>query len=133
MRDEENYHGADRYFDCRTCLREFPVDARRGYWCGYIRRDKWVGDGPAHYLPAGAPQDIVTVCPGYSTTLPEIMEASRALDWRRDGMLAEFFAGDPVPSGARDCIDLLNYEIRSVERHAYRAAKAKGRRGADGG
>ncbi len=138
MRDEENFYGADRYWNCTTCLREFDVDTRRGYWCGYIRQDKWIGDGPGQQLPTGAPRNddpqekFPSVCPGYSTSLPEVIEASRALDWRRDGMLSEFFAGEPVPETAKTFIDLLSYEIRNVERHAYRAARIKGKKGTDG-
>lgn len=116
-------------------------DTRRSWWCGWIPRSEWILDGgqglsSGPQLPAGFPsgngeEPFPSVCPGYSTILPAVVETGRALTWRREGNLSEFYDGQPVNETAKFYMDILASEVARVERHAIRfgvsEAKKKGR------
>lgn len=72
-------------------------------------------------LPAGFPE--VDECPGYAIRLPEVLEASRALSWKQDGLLSEYFDGDQITPLAKDAVDIMGAEIKEVEAHAIRVAR----------
>lgn len=59
-----------------------------------------------------------TVCVGYTCTLPEVSEAARALGWRQDGHLKEFYDGEPLTPILKDALDILATEIKRVEAFA---------------
>lgn len=120
MRDEGDEWGSRRYYSCDTCKAENSIVVRRSWQCGYVPRADRGPDKPR--VPDGAPEDV-TVCPGYSTTLPEVLEAARALSWRHDGLIGEFFGGAPISERAKIYIDILDTQIREVERHAFRVAR----------
>ncbi len=58
------------------------------------------------------------MCVGYTTTLPEVLEAARALSWRQDGHLTDLYDGEPVTPQLRDSMDVVGVEIKRVEKHA---------------
>ncbi len=58
------------------------------------------------------------MCVGYSSTLPEVLEASRALSWRSDGQLKDLYDGEPITPQLRDAMDVVGVEIKRVEKHA---------------
>jgi hypothetical protein len=78
--------------------------------------------GMGFQLPPGAPES--TVCPGYSTSLPEVFEAGRALCWRKDSQLRELYDQRITPR-LRDAMDIFNLEIRRVERHEMSMIRQK--------
>lgn len=59
-----------------------------------------------------------TVCIGYTASLPEVLEAGRALSWRKEGQLKDFYDGEPIPQLAKDCIDILDTELQRVQAYA---------------
>lgn len=61
-----------------------------------------------------------SVCVGYTATLPEVLEASRALGWKRDGHLNEFYEGEPITEILRDAVDVIANECKAVEAYACR-------------
>lgn len=122
LRDDNAPLAAEQYYSCHPCKRRQSARERAGLWCGYLPRSQWIGDGPR--LPEGAPESesCPSICPGYSTTLPEVLEAARALGWRQDGLLSEFFGGEPLGARMKLYIDVLLTQVRGVERHAFRVA-----------
>ncbi len=62
------------------------------------------------------------ICPGYTTSLPDVYEAARALSWRRDGQLRECY-DVPVTQLLRDCVDILDGACKQQDRDRLREQK----------
>lgn len=124
MRQEQDgtpSHIASQYLNCAECT----VDpySKRLWHCGWIPSSQWIDEPMRPFAEVGA-----TVCPGYSTSLPVVIEASRLLSWRRDGelrsLLGERKDDDgsiaPLPAVASEAMDLLDVEAKGVEREMLR-------------
>ncbi len=61
-----------------------------------------------------------SVCPGYTTRLPEVIEAARALTWSKRGGLAPVYGPGRLPQVAIDAIDILESNINAVEARTFR-------------
>lgn len=112
---------ADDYLKCEPCMARCTRSELAAMACGWIPKGE--RDGSEFLHPEGAPD--VTVCPGYTTTLPQVIEASRALSWRQDGQLSDFYDGERLTDAVRDAMDIMASEVKAVERHALRKTKAK--------
>lgn len=110
--------GGGWYLTCDDCPHD--KQARRLIRCGWLPDAERVG-GMGEYPGA-------TVCPGYTTSLPEVYEAARALSWRRDGQLREFY-DVPLTALLRDCVDLLDAACKQQERDAMREQQNELERG----
>lgn len=118
LRDDGNDYAADRYLNCSRCLLENSLTVRSSWLCGFLPpRKRMKGARPP--IPAGFRGDV-TVCPGYTMSLPGARAIASCLSWRQDGVLAEYLDGEPLTDVARLGMDLLAGEIRQVERHALR-------------
>ena len=97
---------------CETCMESLSEDQRQLAKCGYAPpltdsrapfADAWHGLGYSGPKP--------TVCPGYSTSLPETIEIARArLHWSK-GSLREFCGGqstDALMLGIEICEGAIN-------------------------
>lgn len=113
---------ADDYLDCGACRRMTSRAQRAGMACGWMPESERTGYEFMH--PDGAPEDI-KVCPGYTVNLPEVNEAARALSWRQDGQLTEFYDGEKPTRPLRDAMDLIAAESKRVERHSLRETKKR--------
>lgn len=110
--------------DCNECKGMTNQELRRYMGCGWeppCKRTGAPGDG-SQGLPLGFPGSN-DECPGYLIALPEVLDAARALEWKREGLLRDYFDGDEITPLARDALDIIASEIKSVERHALRAAR----------
>ena len=81
---------------CETCMDRNPLETRQILGCGYEpppdERLRSVARIPTLLGSSTDP----TVCPGYSTRLPEVIEVARArLHWSK-GSLREFVGGNPT-------------------------------------
>ncbi len=104
QRDEAN--GA-WYLDCETCT--LGHEERRRFRCAFVaEKDR---------LPQSGPEHDANWCPGYTTSLPDVIEAARALSWRRDGQLGNFY---DLPVLLRDCVDILDVAAKQEERESMR-------------
>lgn len=63
------------------------------------------------------------VCPGYSSRLPEVIEAARALSWSKRGGVTPLYGSRELPACAVDAIDVLEGAANKVERATLRAAR----------
>lgn len=129
---DENDKSSDGYLYCNECLAGLPEEARRRMRCGYLP-DR--SSEPGFLPPIGWPEFSddpcvpFTVCPGYSSTLPEVFEVSRALSWsRRGGGLRDFYRRDypKISDELLILVDALDAEISRVERHSIREVRNKG-------
>lgn len=106
----ENVRDPDSWADCETCKLRKGRGERAGMGCGWLppkERGKFSMTTPYGPEP--------TVCVGYSVTLPEVLEAGRALGWKQDGHLTELYDGEPVTQSLRDAVDVLANECKKVE------------------
>jgi hypothetical protein len=85
--------------------------------CGYVPGA--VRKGPAFDGFEGE----LTTCVGYTTSLPEVVEASRARLWWDKGQLREWCEGDAPTPALRFCIEELEAQSHAMTAHA---AKPKG-------
>ena len=101
--------------------------------CPYDRADR--AEMSCGLLPAAersgefvAPDEwgmAVSVCPGYSTSLPQVEEVSRAHWWMEQGYLAERYEGEALTPQLMDAIEIYALEASKVR--AFAAPKPKGR------
>jgi hypothetical protein len=115
---------------------------RASWWCGWLPRKEWITKSlqglaagpplpsafPASLLEGQGDEPFPSVCPGYSTILPAVSEAARALSWRKEGMLSEFFDGEPLNEVVKDALDILAEQVALVERHAIRYGMQKAKK-----
>ena len=114
---------ADQYLNCTNCQTLCDSGTRKMWHCGWLPATAWCGIG--FRLPVGAPEP--TMCPGYTISLPEVIEAGRAMLWRNHGQLQELY-DVPITQALRDCVDILNFEIKRVERHELMVIKQRQKR-----
>lgn len=144
LKDDKAEQLAEQWYSCRKCLERVPRETRASWWCGWLARSEWVTESPQGLRvgpPAapGFPLDLFSsddetpfpsICPGYSTSLPAVIEANRALAWRMEGSLSDFYDGAPVNETAKVLMDTLATERLLVERHAFRFSMEKAKGGA---
>lgn len=85
-RDELTRAGQDSsaFLECTHCLKNVSRPARASWHCGYLpkadRKGYGFNGGPGTWPP-------YTVCPGYTTSLPQVFEVARARMWWDKGCL----------------------------------------------
>ena len=94
-------------FTCDDCDRYNDRATKRVFRCGWLPEKERTG-GMGEYPGS-------TICPGYTTSLPDVYEAARALSWRRDGQLRELY-DVPITQLLRDCVDVLDSSCKQTER-----------------
>lgn len=93
---------------CSACMQTFSSSKRQALGCAYERAVPWATPWTPVAMNASYRGTMPTVCPGYTTNLPEVVEAVRArVHWSK-GSLTTFTKGEP-PS------DALIYAIEIVE------------------
>lgn len=110
-----------RYFDCKTCMMKLEPDVRRkDFGCGYLPpwpdAEPWDHDGREE--SSDERDDLgrlhVPICPGYVCGLPEVVEASSAHLFLKNGGLAQFCDGEPPTPALRDAVTILEAEYGRV-------------------
>lgn len=117
------------YGNCTECLEHFTRHQRAGMHCGYLPERERYGRPLQPVCSVEA-----SVCYGYSTSLPEVQEAHRALSWRKDGALAEYLGGRMPTPVLRDAMDILSSAIAETQGEVRRRLKEQHeerRRGAE--
>jgi hypothetical protein len=85
--------------------------------CGFLERSK--------HLAGERPFPEAEVCPGYSTRLPEVLEASRALAWSNRGGIVPLYGNRELPPAFLDAVDCLGAAASKVERDIMRDARSR--------
>ncbi len=65
------------------------------------------------------------VCPGYVCALPEVIEASHAMTYKRNGELGQFCEGQSTES-LRDAMDVIEREQNRVDNWKIQNPQKKG-------
>lgn len=105
------------YLDCEKCMRDQSTEARRLMGCGYM------ADAP---LPAGRPpgyESDLTVCMGYSTSLPEVIETSRARLWWDKGALRDWCEDEPPTPALRIAIEEMEAQVHAAQSHGMASTR----------
>lgn len=113
---------ANAFLSCEECT--LPAFERRLYRCGWIPESERIDEPMRPFAEFGA-----TVCPGYTTTIPEVIEASRLLVWANRGELRSYVGERRLPAGAMDAIDILDGEVKAVEREILNRRRDEAGRG----
>lgn len=58
---------------------------------------------------------LPVVCAGYTTRLPEVLEAARAREWAVRGQLDVFLGGERATGSLLEAIDILDAEVKALE------------------
>ena len=105
--------------DCPTC-QEHQTDAdRAALRCGWMRASDWRTEELSPHQEE--------VCPGYTTQLPDVIEAARLLQWRNHGGLAALVDELPLSPRAATCVDILDASVREIESEMMHKATEKAR------
>jgi hypothetical protein len=101
--------------DCEKCMQAYTKPIRQGWACGYEPPapegaivEAWSG--------LGYRGDRPTICPGYTTTLPETIEIARAWKWWVKGELAAYVDGAPVSHPLKMGIEIFDGAVGALER-----------------
>ena len=110
-------------------MRDRSATTRAAIRCGYVEPDPlgmaWWPNGFRGVQQPDRTYAGPSVCPGYTTALPEVVEVSRFhLHWAK-GALRDRTGGRPRPH-VLDMLELLACEQSAVEMHEIETARKKG-------
>lgn len=116
------------FLDCDHCMKHNDYEIRRRMACGYIPADehlrgmKWQPDPDSGIE--------LTVCAGYSTSLPDVIDVARAYHHWKAGALRDVTGDQPPCPALLDCLTLLESTVLTKQRveHAKAAKTNKGGR-----
>jgi hypothetical protein len=114
---------------CEECKRTVNVETRQAMGCGWERpvadARPWI---PESWAERNGPGWSLTVCPGYTTELPCVLEIVAAHAQWKHGTLTEYLDGEPAHSVALDALSWFDSSVEIFKADAERAAaqKAKG-------
>lgn len=96
-------------------MASYNMATRQGWACGY-ELAPGAGIPVAAWSGLGYKGEPPTVCPGFTTTLPETVEAARAWRWWSKGQLADFVDGAQVSEELKLAIEIFDGAIGNFER-----------------
>lgn len=107
------------FMDCETCMERNNRQTRQHLTCGYEPRldDEYRGwfppDGKIGFRQNAKTVRLPTVCPGYTTKLPQVIEIARAHRHWKNGQLG-MFAPD-VSEALLFGIEIIDSEINAAQ------------------
>lgn len=110
------------YLDCEKCMQNQTYEARRLMGCGYI------ADAPAPQVRPPGYEGEVTVCIGYSTSLPQVIETSRARLWWDKGALEDWCEGERPTPALRLAIEEMEGQSHACQAFHMQDVKKKAER-----
>ena len=120
-RDELKSDGdpmAQEYANCEKCKIRCSRRVRASWGCG------WLPESERYGVLRHRDSPEATICVGYTTRMPRVLEAARALVWRNDGVLRDMYDGEPLTDVLRNSLDIMAAEVRRVEKYALRSDDA---------
>lgn len=112
------------YNNCGDCKANNTAETRQMWRCPYEP------DSPAAKQPfvrAPRPEGSTvepTVCPGYTTSLPETIEVARAWGWAERGCLRDFTRDEPTEALV-DAVELFGGHVEAFK-NKLMTARSKG-------
>lgn len=96
--------------NCDKCMKATSKEQRQDLGCAFEPlieiSHPWSPPGGKHGFQHASP----TVCPGYTTSLPEVREAARAYSHWTKGQLADFCGGQPSDAMLM-AVEILDYDV----------------------
>lgn len=130
---ERNPGSISHLLDCERCMREQDPLIRQTMGCGYLPPPPsnipvrpWDGSSLGREIRADERDEKgrirLPVCPGYVCSLPEVLEASWAHEYWKNGELTQFCEGQSTPQ-LRDAIHILASEQSQAQAWASKNPK----------
>lgn len=122
-----DYKSFSPYLDCDSCMKSRSKEDRQLDACGLEppAADGVAVDHPERIRHAWE-KDIPEVCPGYTCSLPEVLETSYALSFKRDGELTQFLEGEYASPELRHAMTVLESEIARMQEWSARTPDKDG-------
>lgn len=123
------------YTDCEACMNVRPAYVRQTMRCGYEPAladarlsSTWWPSGFSGFPQEDGTPGVASTCPGYTTKLPEVVEASRLHWWWGKGQLRDRVEDGVVNDRVIQVVEIIGAEVAAVEAHEMderaKAAKA---------
>lgn len=110
------------FLDCNACKEALSVESRRTLGCGYLSDTAEKPGG----TPPGYDGPELTTCIGYSTSLPEVIEASRARFWTEKGQLLVWCDGEAPTPALRLAIEEMEIQANAALSHSMAESQKRG-------
>lgn len=111
------------YTNCEECMQVRPAAVRQTMRCGFEPAlddlhltSTWWPDGFSGF-PTDSGPGLASTCPGYTTKLPEVVEASRLHWWWSKGQLRDRVEGGVVNDRVIEVVEIIGAEVAAVEAH----------------
>ena len=110
--------------DCVTCKREQTMTTRQAIGCGY---EPALADAQAWAPPswADSPGMTLTTCPGYTTTMPAVLEVVDAFPHFKAHTLTDYLDGAAPNPVALGCLAVLDAGVEEFKADCAREAMKK--------
>lgn len=111
--------------NCEKCMRDYPRSQRQEMACGY---EEPIAGALAwrHRGYACDEETQPTTCPGYTTRLPEVIEAARAYVHWEKGELGSFVGRKPPHRHLLTLVEVVAGEANAVNAWKMRNPKKEG-------
>lgn len=107
--------------DCSKCQRDQSLQMRQTLGCAY--ESSVTPSFPWRHAGDDGPK--LSVCPGYSTKLPEVIEAAAAYQHWEKGTLDHRFRGYELTERLMDALEILGANVGAVQSWALRKRSEK--------
>ena len=101
--------------DCSSCMKSTDPIRRQAMRCGFLPLVSHVGSMPTVGFPYGD-DGRADVCPGYSTSLPEVIDTAEAYPHWKERTLTEWLEGEPPTRETLHGLAVLGNAIGGFER-----------------
>lgn len=102
--------------NCEKCMQATSKEQRQYLGCPFEapieNAQPWSPPDGKHGFKHASP----TVCPGYTTSLPEVRETSRAYTHWTKGQLAEFCGGQPSDAMLM-AVEILDFDVHANQHY----------------
>lgn len=99
--------------NCKACMQRTTTKERQRMGCGYEKPPRGKA---APWTPLGFKGAPIEHCPGYTTKLPEVVEASWARHWLEKGNIDQW-SDMPITQQTRDAVQILEIAIADEQAH----------------
>lgn len=113
-------------------MREQTEQTRIAIGCGYLPQDPnaqpWAPVGRMECSDERDPKTLklyLPVCPGYVCSLPEVIEASRAHFFLKNGGLQQFTGTEPPSEALLLSVQVIESEVNKIITHRQREAERR--------
>lgn len=130
LEEARSKDGQKDTLDCDACMERTTYQIRQRMRCGYLPDGEHIDDS-MRWIPDGMSAKDVTICPGYTTTLPEVIDAIANYHHYETGQITEACGGPPAPS-LLHVISILKGAVLSKDAYRMREQAKKNQQNGGG-